>query len=83
MGLYKHANSPCWYYSFMVIGQRVTGTRPPKAKTLAKQLGGWKSLELVMRYSHLAPDHKQGAVDKSGAIFSGALILLNFSPKSV
>jgi len=26
--------------------------------------GGWKSLELVMRYSHLAPDHKQKAVDR-------------------
>ncbi len=28
------------------------------------ELGGWKSLEMVMRYSHLAPDHKQMAVNK-------------------
>ena len=28
------------------------------------ELGGWKSLDLVMRYSHLAPEHKQIAVDK-------------------
>lgn len=28
------------------------------------ELGGWKSLEMVMRYSHLSPDHKQRAVNK-------------------
>ncbi|NIR48719.1 site-specific integrase [candidate division KSB1 bacterium] len=28
------------------------------------ELGGWKSLDMVMRYSHLAPDHKQRAVEK-------------------
>lgn len=28
------------------------------------ELGGWKSLEMVMRYSHLAPNHKQMAVNK-------------------
>ncbi len=28
------------------------------------ELGGWKSLEMVMRYSHLAPDHRQIAVNK-------------------
>jgi hypothetical protein len=28
------------------------------------ELSGWKSLEMVMRYSHLAPDHKQLAVNK-------------------
>ena len=32
--------------------------------TTIMELGGWKSLELVQRYSHLAPDHKQKAVDK-------------------
>lgn len=33
------------------------------------ELGGWKSLEMVMRYSHLAPDHKQMAVNKLGEMF--------------
>jgi len=28
------------------------------------ELGGWKSLEMVMRYNHLAPDHKQMAVNR-------------------
>jgi len=28
------------------------------------ELGGWQSLDLVMRYSHLAPDHKQKAVEQ-------------------
>lgn len=28
------------------------------------ELGGLKSLEMVMRYSHLAPDHRQIAVNK-------------------
>lgn len=28
------------------------------------ELGGWSSLDMVMRYCHLAPDHKQRAVDK-------------------
>jgi site-specific recombinase XerD len=32
------------------------------------ELGGWKSLEMVMRYSHLAPDHKQMAVNKLAAM---------------
>ncbi|KAA3656670.1 MAG: site-specific integrase [Calditrichaeota bacterium] len=27
------------------------------------ELGGWKSLDMVLRYSHLAPEHKQHAVD--------------------
>ncbi len=34
------------------------------------ELGGWKSLDLVMRYSHLAPDHKQRAVDKLAGLFA-------------
>jgi integrase len=33
------------------------------------ELGGWKSLDLVMRYSHLGPDHKQNAVEKLGELF--------------
>jgi site-specific recombinase XerD len=34
------------------------------------ELGGWKSLEMVMRYSHLAPDHKQMAVKKLSQLYS-------------
>lgn len=38
MGLYKHPNSPYWYYSFTVNGQRVTKSSRTTSKTLAKQL---------------------------------------------
>jgi site-specific recombinase XerD len=29
-----------------------------------QELGGWKSLKMVQRYSHLAPDHLRGAVER-------------------
>lgn len=32
------------------------------------ELGGWKSLDMVMRYTHLAPDHRQMAVNKLAGI---------------
>ena len=28
-----------------------------------QELGGWKSLDMVMRYSHLSPQHKAEAVE--------------------
>lgn len=37
------------------------------------ELGGWKSLEMIMRYSHLAPDHKQRAVDGLSEKFKNCL----------
>lgn len=37
------------------------------------ELGGWKSLDMVMRYSHLAPDHKQMAVNKLGEMLKSRL----------
>lgn len=38
MGLYKHPNSPYWYYSFSVNGQRITGSTRTTNKTIAKQI---------------------------------------------
>jgi len=29
-----------------------------------QELGGWKTLSMVLRYSHLAPKHLQAAVDR-------------------
>jgi len=29
-----------------------------------QELGGWKRLEMVMRYSHPSPEHKVDAVEK-------------------
>lgn len=40
---------------------------------IVMKLGGWKSLELVQRYSHLAPDHKQKAVDKLAEVLKFCL----------
>jgi hypothetical protein len=30
-----------------------------------KELGGWHSMELVMRYAHLAPDHLRAYVNNA------------------
>lgn len=38
-------------------------------RTVAK-LGGWKTLQMVMRYAHLAPEHLQAAVDVLTAAIS-------------
>ena len=29
-----------------------------------KELGGWKTLAMVLRYAHLSPDHKRAAVER-------------------
>jgi hypothetical protein len=29
-----------------------------------KELGGWKTLGMVTRYTHLSPDHKRTAVER-------------------
>jgi site-specific recombinase XerD len=29
-----------------------------------QELGGWKTLSMVLRYSHLAPSHLQAAVER-------------------
>ncbi len=29
-----------------------------------KELGGWKTLGMVIRYTHLSPDHKRAAVER-------------------
>ncbi len=29
-----------------------------------KELGGWKTLGMVIRYAHLSPDHKRAAVER-------------------
>ena len=33
------------------------------ARTI-QELGGWKKLEMVERYTHLVPDHKVAAIQK-------------------
>jgi site-specific recombinase XerC len=33
-----------------------------------KELGGWGSLEMVLTYAHLAPDHLALAAEKAGTI---------------
>ena len=38
MGIYKHPNSPYWYYSFTVNGKRITGSTKTTKKSLAKQI---------------------------------------------
>ena len=32
--------------------------------TVIKELGGWKTLEMVVRYSHLIPQQKEDAIRK-------------------
>ena len=39
--------------------------------TTVKELMGHKSLKMTMRYSHLAPEHKQKAVDKLDTVLNG------------
>ena len=33
-----------------------------------QELGGWRSLSMVQRYAHLAPDHLTAAVEKIAAL---------------
>ena len=33
-----------------------------------QQLGGWKMLQMVQRYSHLSPDHKRQAIERLQAL---------------
>jgi integrase len=33
-----------------------------------QQLGGWKTLQMVQRYSHLSPDHKRQAIERLQAL---------------
>jgi site-specific recombinase XerD len=33
-------------------------------RTVQEQLGGWKTLSMALRYSHLAPSHLQAAVER-------------------
>ena len=43
-------------------------------RTVAK-LGGWRDIQMVMRYAHLAPDHLKGAVavlDQPSSVFAKA-----------
>ncbi len=35
-----------------------------------QELGGWKSINMVMRYSHLSPEHKAEAVEKISRHFT-------------
>jgi integrase len=35
-----------------------------------QELGGWRTLSMVQRYAHLAPDHLAAAVEKIGATFA-------------
>ena len=37
------------------------------------ELGGRKSIDMVMRYSHLAPDHKQMAINRLGEMLKSRL----------
>jgi len=32
-----------------------------------KELGGWRTLAMVQRYAHLAPDHLRAAVEQLAA----------------
>ena len=41
----------------------MSGADPRTPQTL----GGWRSLSMVERYSHLSPDHLRSAVEKLGA----------------
>ena len=42
----------------------MSGADPRTPQTL----GGWRSLSMVERYSHLSPDHLRSAVEKLGAL---------------
>jgi hypothetical protein len=35
-----------------------------------QELGGWKELEMLQRYSHLSPSHKAEAVEKIAVHFT-------------
>jgi hypothetical protein len=37
-----------------------------------QELGGWKTLDLVQRYSHLTPDHTRDTVEKIAQQFHNA-----------
>ena len=36
-----------------------------------KELGGWKTLGVVIRYTHLSPDHKRAAVERLISVRTG------------
>ncbi len=36
-----------------------------------KELGGWKTLGMVTRYTHLSPDHKRAAVERLISVRTG------------
>jgi hypothetical protein len=36
-----------------------------------KELGGWKTLGMVIRYTHLSPDHKRAAVERLISVRTG------------
>lgn len=36
-----------------------------------KELGGWKTLAMVLRYAHLSPDHKRAAVERLIPVATG------------
>ena len=38
-----------------------------------KELGGWKTLQMVQRYAHLSPDHKRQAIERLSVPLTNAL----------
>ncbi|MCA9732110.1 site-specific integrase [candidate division KSB1 bacterium] len=53
MGLYKHPNSPYWYYLYSVNGKRITGSTRTTRKKLARQIAEAKKIDFLRRQSDL------------------------------
>lgn len=47
-----------------------------------KEIGGWKSLKMVMRYAHLSPSHLQGAAARLDAKYAQATTQITTHPAS-
>lgn len=39
--------------------------------SVLREMGGWESIEMVLRYAHLAPDHLAEHAKQIDAIFNG------------
>jgi hypothetical protein len=39
-----------------------------------QELGGWRTLAMVLRYAHLTPAHKRDAINRLGASHSPTVI---------
>ena len=55
----------CRHYSTFILPVFASRLAMAGVDPLTKQqLGGWKTLQMVLRYAHLSPDHKRAALGR-------------------